>query len=67
MAMSLDKAIAHGKEHRATWHVGCPHHGACKSCNAWRQFASRRRAQPASDEWPRGKGGRRASRRCQLA
>lgn len=47
--MSLDKAIAHGKEHRAPYRGGkaidktCRNHGGCDFCLANRMHATRKR------------------------
>lgn len=45
----LDKAIAHGKEHRKPYHggkaicVSCRNHGTCPWCKANRLYAAKKR------------------------
>ena len=54
--MSLDKAIAHGKEHRKEYHGSkaidktCRNHGGCPSCEMNRQISNIKRMLSADDK-----------------
>jgi len=53
--MALDKAIQHGKEHRAPYYdsrridTSCRHRGGCAWCESQRTFRNRRKLLRASE------------------
>lgn len=54
--MSLDKAIAHGKEKRKPYRRGkavsvqCRNHGSCPACRKNRMHSTRKREMKADDD-----------------